>query len=285
MAGGAPPDSFFPTGQNWGFPPQHPERMRESGYRYLRACLVHQMQSAGLLRIDHLMGLHRVYWIPSGMEAKQGIYVGYPANELYAVFSLESHRHRTVLIGEDLGTVPPEVPTAMDRHGLNRMYVLEYYLQPKQPALEPIFPGSVASVNTHDMPTFSGFLEGTDIDDRLELKVLEASTAQPERERRKLRIAMMKEFFHKNGFLREGEPDDPATLHRACLEFLATGQGRAVLVNLEDLWCEMDPQNVPGTWHERPNWQRRAKKSLEEIEKVPGAMETLRALNDRVHGK
>jgi 4-alpha-glucanotransferase len=135
------------------------------------------------------------------------------------------------------------------------------------------------------MPTFAGFLEGTDIDDRLELKVLEASTAQPEHERRKLRIAMMKEFLLKNGFLRPNEADDCATLHRACLEFLATGQGRAVLVNFEDLWCEMDPQNVPGTWHERPNWRRRAKKSLEEIQKVPGAMETLRALNDRVHGK
>jgi 4-alpha-glucanotransferase len=125
MAGGAPPDPFFTAGQNWGFPPQHPERMRESGYRYPRACLAHLMQFAGLLRIDHLMGLHRFYWVPAGMDARQGVYVRYPADELYGIYTLESHRHKTVLIGEDLGTVPPEVPAAMQRHGLDRMYVVQ----------------------------------------------------------------------------------------------------------------------------------------------------------------
>jgi len=127
-SGGAPPDAFFTKGQNWGFPPLHPEAMRKQGYRYLIDCLRHLLQDASVLRIDHVMGLHRLYWIPKGLEAFQGVYVRYPAEELYAILCVESQRHQALIVGEDLGTVPRHVPTAMARHGVDRTYVVQFEL-------------------------------------------------------------------------------------------------------------------------------------------------------------
>ena len=113
VAAGAPPDSFFTSGQNWGFAPLHAERIRENGYAYLRACLDHHLRAASVLRIDHVMSLHRLFCIPSGMETRDGVYVRYRAEEMYAVLALASARHRSVLVGEDLGLVPPAVRPAM----------------------------------------------------------------------------------------------------------------------------------------------------------------------------
>jgi 4-alpha-glucanotransferase len=272
-AAGAPPDPFFAKGQNWGFPPLHPDRARASGYPYVRAYLRHHMRLAGILRIDHMMGLHRLYWIPQGAEAKDGVYVSYRADELYAVYVLEAHRHGTVLVGEDLGTVPEEVPPMMARHNVHRMYVLQYQAQPKDEALAPIFPGAVASINTHDMPTFAGFWKGLDIDDREDLGILDKKTAAEERVRRRELIAKIEAFLRQRGFLKETR--DPGAVLRACLSFLATGPGRVALANVEDFWLETQPQNVPGTWRERPNWTRRAKHSLEEFTKLPAVLQAL----------
>ncbi len=291
-AAGAPPDPFFAKGQDWGFPPLHPERVREGGYPYVRAYLHHHMSLAGILRIDHMMGLHRLYWVPHGAEARDGVYVGYRAEELYAVFVLEAHRHGTVLVGEDLGTVPEEVPPMMARHNVHRMYVLQYQAQPRDEALSPIFPGAVASINTHDMPTFAGFWRGLDIDDRQDLGILDAETAAAERVRRRELVEHIEKYLEERGFLEKPKavkgakaakaaPHDPSAVLRACLKFLATGPGRVALANVEDFWLETQPQNVPGTWRERPNWRRRAKHSLEEFMKMPAVLETLREV-DRI---
>ncbi|HEX6986162.1 MAG TPA: 4-alpha-glucanotransferase, partial [Planctomycetaceae bacterium] len=192
VAGGAPPDPGFPKGQNWGFVPLHPEGVRDAGYRYVRAYLRHQLRHAGVLRIDHMPSFHRVYWIPPGADAAGGVYVRYPADELYAVFSLESHRHRTLLVGEDLGTVPPEVPRAMARHNFHRMYVVEYEAKPAPDVALPDPPaGSLACVNTHDMPPFASYVAGKDIGERVGLGLLEADAAAgEERSRREIRDAL-----------------------------------------------------------------------------------------------
>ncbi len=279
VAAGAPPDPFFAKGQNWGFPPLHPERSREGGYPYVRDYLRHHLRLAGILRIDHMMGLHRLYWIPHGMEAKDGVYVGYRAEELYAVFTLEAHRHGSVLVGEDLGTVPEEVPPMMARHDIHRMYVLQYQAQPQAESLTPVFAGAVASINTHDMPTFAAFWEGADIDDRVDLGILDAATAAAERVRRATLCREVEATLRRHGFLKDAS--DRMAVLRACLTFLSTGPGRVALANLEDFWLELNPQNVPGTWHERPNWQRRAKHSLEEVKAMSEVLEGLRAM-DRV---
>ena len=145
---GAPPDLFFTKGQNWGFPPLDPDAIRDRHHSYFRDCIRHQLAHASILRIDHVMGLHRLFWIPQGADAKDGVYVRYPEDELYAILMIESNRSNSVVVGEDLGTVPKYVPKMMEKHGVRRMYVVQYELKPagKQPAGTPPA-NSVASGN------------------------------------------------------------------------------------------------------------------------------------------
>ena len=275
---GAPPDAFFTKGQSWGFPPLRPERLRERGYDHLIACLRHHMGHAGLLRIDHVMQLHRLFWIPQGMTAADGVYVRYPAEELYAVLAIESHRHRTIVVGENLGTVPPEVGAAIERHRVLGMYVLQYEVAPggggllrEPPAL------SVASLNTHDMPTFRGFWDARDVDDLTALGFFDAEQAREERQRRAvLRDAMIAAL----GDPRPADDVARAVVARNRMEHLAASPARIVLINLEDLWGEAEPQNVPGTHDERPNWCRKARYSLEELSRRPEVVETLRRIDE-----
>jgi 4-alpha-glucanotransferase len=281
MAGGAPPDAYFPNGQDWGFPPPNPEHLRADGYRYARACLHHVMRFAGMLRIDHLMGLHRLYWVPQGPGARHGVYVRYRADELYAVFSLESNRHRTVLVGEDLGTVPPEVRPAMAEHNVRRMYVVQYELKPDQ--AEPLpapYAGAVAGVNTHDMPTFTAYWKGFDMADRLDLGLLdEEGVRREEKDRQVIRQAVAR-LLREGGQL--GDKDDVPGVLRGLLTWLAESEASVLLANLEDLWQATEPQNVPGTCTEWPNWRRKARHPLEEFDQVPGLRKTLLSLREAV---
>jgi len=250
---GAPPDLYFRDGQDWGFPPLHPERARADGHRYWAASLRHVMRVSAMLRLDHVMGLHRLYWIPRGLPSSQGVYVRYPADELYAVLCLESHRHRTEVVGEDLGTVPDEVRTAMEEHALRRMWVIPFELDPERAVLPEPPAGAVASVGIHDLPPFQGFLEGRDLRDRPELE----------------RAARRKWGAALAGALATGDAR-PATLLRSALERLAASPARLVLLALEDLWLETEPHNTPGT-PSAENWSRKARHSLEELEALEPA--------------
>jgi 4-alpha-glucanotransferase len=243
---GAPPDIHNGAGQNWGFPPVHPQVSRKEGHRYWRESLRTLLEPSGALRVDHVMALHRLFWIPEGMPASEGVYVRYPAEELYAILALESCRAACTVVGEDLGTVPAEVPEAMTRNGLLRMYVLPFELDPEAGA-RPVKPESQVSLNTHDMPTFAAFAEGLD---PVTLESL----------RRQLRA---------EGHLPDAASDDPLELLHACLRMLADSPARLLLVNLEDLWLEERPQNVPGTGHEGGSWTRRARFRLGELDDVP----------------
>lgn len=284
MSAGAPPDPFFAKGQNWGFPPLHPQRLRLSGYRYVTSYLRHHLALASVLRLDHVMGLHRLFWIPVGMDAKTGIYVKYPAEEFYAVLNIESHKHQAILVGEDLGTVPAEVPPAMGRHNLHRMYVLQYALQPwADNAIQPASEGVAASVNTHDMPTFAAFWQGLDIEDRIQLGILDPGTAGEEHRQRQVLLGSLIQYLRNQGLLSH-EIDCPRVF-RACLAHMARSPALMVLVGLEDLWGELEPQNVPGTWHERPNWRRRAAFGMEAIRRMPEVVDALRELTRRMPGK
>jgi 4-alpha-glucanotransferase len=281
---GAPPDAVFTRGQNWSFPPLHPDKIREQGYRYVIDYLRHHLKYAGILRIDHVMGLHRLFCIPNGMEAGQGTYLHYHADELYAVLALESHRHKTIIVGEDLGTVPHYVRPSMNKHGLNRMYVLHYELiSDTQRELPSVSGNSVASLNTHDMPTFAAFWQGDDMQQRLELGLLDSAGARREkRTRRDIKEVLIKSLADK-GWLEKSEVDT-ATALKGCLSFLVASRALVVLVNLEDLWLETQPQNVPSMVNNYPNWRRKARYSLEEFCQMSQVTDTLRAIN-RLRGK
>ena len=126
----------------------------------------HVMRRASAVRIDHVMGLHRLFWIPEGAGADRGVYVRYAADELQAVVALEAHRAGTVVVGEDLGTVPPEVRSDMAAAGVLRSWVLEFEVTPDEPLPDPPV-SALASVATHDLPRFAAFWDGTDLEDRV----------------------------------------------------------------------------------------------------------------------
>jgi 4-alpha-glucanotransferase len=280
IAGGAPPDPVFTKGQNWRFPPMNPEAMRLNRFQYVIAYLRNHFRYAKLLRIDHVMGLHRLYWIPAQLTGDKGVYVKYPAEELWAILSLESHLHRAGIVGENLGTVPPEVNREMAAHDIRQMYVWQYEImeKPDNPSVGEPPVKCVASLNTHDMPPFRAFQDGTDIDDRLDLGFLDEKTARKERKDRKTMIQVLENLEDKaaapTSLQLRGRGGCPLVYERV-LQFLSKSMANIVLVTLEDLWEETAPQNVPATSTERPNWQRRIRPSIEQIRKMGGIAEVL----------
>ena len=268
---GAPPDALFLAGQNWGLAPLHPVRLRQSGYRYLIDCVRHHVEHAGLLRVDHVMGLHRLYWIPEGVSAKEGMYVEYNAAELYAILCLESARHRCTIVGENLGTVPDYVPPTMRRHGFLGLYVGQFGMGADEAADEDIehVPGEVvASLNTHDMPTFAGFWRGRDIEDRRRLELIADENVPAELEHREQEQEKTTAFLAERGFLRDGEDPERELFEmmRGITLYLAASDAQMMLLNVEDLWLETEPQNVPGTMGpDWPNWRRKLRRTIDEF--------------------
>ncbi|MBW3535168.1 MAG: 4-alpha-glucanotransferase [Gemmatimonadetes bacterium] len=264
---GAPPDAFFAGGQDWGIPPMHPRRLRESQHAYWAATLRRLMGASAMLRLDHVMSLHRLYWVPRGFPATEGVYVRYPAEELYAVLCLESHRHRCEVVGEDLGTVPGEVREAMERHALRRMYVVPFELGgegAERARFHPVPASAVASLGTHDTAPWSGFWDAVDVEQRVEDGQLEEDRAEDEKAERKTWRRSVRAALEVEEGTEEDVQDGAASVLRAALRFLAASPARLVLVSLEDLWGETEPQNVPGTTGDA-NWRRKAAHTLEEI--------------------
>lgn len=255
---GAPPDELFGGGQDWQFPPLHPEAIREQGYSYYIACLRHHLRYAGVLRLDHVMGLHHLYWIPAGLPASEGVYVRYRSEEFYAILTLESRRNRSLIVGEDLGTVPGYVRKAMARHRIQRMYILPFEITgDSRRVLRPVPPNALAALNTHDMPPFAAHWQ----------------TRSGRREQLTLPA-----YLYRRGLLDTPTRETGAIL-RGCLAHLAASRARVALVNLEDLWLETEPQNIPGTIDEYPNWRRKARYSLEDFSQKPEILETLAELH------
>jgi 4-alpha-glucanotransferase len=280
---GAPPDAFFASGQNWEFPPLHPDGIRERRYRYFIDCVRHVFRNAGVVRIDHVMGLHRIYLVPTSMDTRHGVYVRYRPDEFYAILTLESWRGGATVVGEDLGTVAPVVRHAMARHGLSRSYVLYFATRTsRNRGLSGPPARSVASVNTHDLPPFAGFWRGLDIRERLDHGLIGKNEAATERDQRvRIRRTIVGPLQRK-GWLTRGE--DERSVLRAVLAYLASSEARMMLVNLEDLWLERRPQNVPGTTTEHPNWRRPARYSFEEFRERRDVLGTL-ALVSRLRGE
>ena len=259
MSIGAPPDELGPQGQDWGSPPLHPEHCRENGHDQFRAALRFHMRVAGVVRIDHVMGLQRLFWIPEGASPEQGLYVSMPLEELLAVVAIEAQRLGVDVVGEDLGTVEDGLRDAMLREGLRRTYVAQYAIRVEEDELEEVPVGSVASFATHDTATFAGWWNSVDIDERVQLGLLDAPSAERMRqrradERRALALA-----------LGRTDSDEPNDVLVAVHEYLARSDAGLVMVQLDDLLGETSATNLPGTSTHRANWSRLARLSLEEL--------------------
>ena len=274
---GAPPDWFSPDGQNWALAPLSPVGLRESGYAVFASALRHSMRHAGAVRIDHVMGLKRLFWIPEGGCPKNGAYVRYPFDDLIRIIALESERQRCLVIGEDLGTVPRGFRPAMQRAGLKSCRVLYFerahdgsFLPP------PAYPRqALVSVSTHDLPTLKGFWTGRDITWRALLGRFpdEAALQHAQRERARDRVLLLR-ALQRAGLLPEGvdqarPPDEPSDeLIVAVHRYLAETPGYLAMVQLEDALGEEEQPNLPGT-SEHPNWRRKLRLPLEDLAGEP----------------
>ena len=288
--GGAPPDLFFSGGQDWAFPPLHPERMRDDGYGYFVAVVRRALRHAATLRVDHIMGLQRLYWIPEGFDARHGAYVSYRADELHAVVALEAHRAGAAIVGEDLGTVPDGVRSRMAHDAMLRSWVLQFESTREEPLPSPPA-GVLASWGTHDLPRFGSYLAGDDIEERERDGLLpEAEAGAARTERAAWRRAFLRALGVAEGAQNVEDADSGANevdaggdvaarALRSCLLNLARSAADLVLVDLEELWGERQPQNRPGTVG-AANWRRRAAYTLSEARGDKGTTDFLRSLDE-----
>ncbi|WP_128600821.1 4-alpha-glucanotransferase [Pantoea wallisii] len=269
---GAPPDPLGPLGQNWALPPLDPHVMRQRGYQPFIDLLRANMRDCGALRIDHVMALLRLWWIPYGEGADKGAYVSYPVHDLLAILALESQRERCMVIGEDLGTVPQEIIGLLRDRGIFSWKVLFFEQENKRYRLPSDYPRqSIASASTHDLPTLTAFWNEDDLRLRSELgqfakkSLLNAAIRQRHQERAALLQAM-----RQAGVIpaRSNPTADTAltpNLNQAIHRFLAHTDSALLGLQPED-WLEMEkPVNVPGTVDEYPNWRRKLRVPLEKM--------------------
>jgi 4-alpha-glucanotransferase len=276
---GAPPDALSRGGQNWGLAPVNPLALQRQAYKPFITSLRANMRHAGVLRIDHVMSLSRLYWIPSGMEAKAGAYVNYPFADLVGLVALESRRQTCAVIGEDLGTVPEGFRETMRAANVlsYRVFVFERgrdgsFVPPtRYPAL------AAASAATHDIATLKGFWLGADIAWRRRLRVYpdrlaeESEASERQHDRQCLLDALVREGLLEPVCIPEllpeaGEPVYTTALGDAIIEYLARSRARLLLVQVEDVLSEGEQANLPGTTDLHPNWRRRLSRSIEEID-------------------
>lgn len=287
---GAPPDILGPQGQNWGLPPLDPNVMKARAYQPFIDLLRSNMANCGALRIDHVMGLLRLWWIPKDEHAGFGAYVSYPLSDLLAVLALESHRHQCMVIGEDLGTVPKEIVASLRDSGVYSYKVL-YFEHDKQRlfrAPEEYVSQAMATVTTHDLPTLRGFWQADDLSLGKELGIYsDAAVLENLRTDRALTRQALLDALHRHHCVpesfsqsAEGIPMSP-TLNRGLHRYLADSASTLLGLQPED-WLDMStPVNVPGTNTEYPNWRRKLTTSLEEMFKDESVNRLLGDVDER----
>ncbi|MFI0778251.1 4-alpha-glucanotransferase [Streptomyces sp. NPDC021212] len=259
MSIGAPPDAFNSRGQDWGLPPWRPDALAATGYAPYRELLRGLLRHAGALRIDHVMGLFRLWWVPEGRPPTEGTYVRYDADAMLGVLALEAHRAGAAVIGEDLGTVEPGVREALAGRGVLGTSVLWFERDWNgDGAARPLAPGEwradcLATATTHDLPSTAARLTGDHVALRHRLGLLGGSLAE-ERAAEAAEVAEWTQLLGRLGLLPEGPGDEEATI-RAVHRFLLRTPARMVGVWLPDAVGDRRPQNLPGTWDQYPNWR------------------------------
>jgi 4-alpha-glucanotransferase len=275
---GAPPDPFNLRGQDWGLTAFSPQALMASGFEPFIATMRAAMRDAGGVRIDHVMGLARLWLIPRGHPPTEGAYLRYPIDDLLRIAALESYRHRAIVIGEDLGTVPPEFRGRAARAGIAGMDVLWFqrnksgFLAPKKWRRD-----AVAMTTTHDLPTVAGWWQGADIATRNTLGLV-ADVASETRQRAKDRAALWRAFCAAR--VAAGAPPDNAPVD-AAIAFTAQSPAPLALIPIEDVLGLSEQPNLPGTINEHPNWRRRLNEPASELLNAAQAQSRLKILRER----
>lgn len=264
MSVGAPPDAFSPVGQDWGLPPPNPHRMRDTAYAGFIALLRANMRHAQALRLDHVMGLMRLFWIPGGLGVAGGAYVSYPFEDLLAIVALESCRNRCLVIGEDLGTVPDDFRGRLAAERLLSYRVLYFERWDnglfRRPDAYP--PLALVTPTTHDMPTIAGNWLGLDLQLRTDIGIYadDATIARETEGRARETEALLAALADQEISPEPPPADTPealAALTCAVLRYAARTPSRLLVANIGDLLIERTQINLPGTVNEHPNWRQR----------------------------
>ena len=272
---GAPPDPLAATGQNWGLPPIDPRRLAQGGYRYWIDLVRASLRHSGALRIDHVMGLFRQFWIPEGLTGKDGAYVRFPSHELLGILALEATRARALVVGEDLGTVPPDVPPELQARNIMSSKVL--YFERKGVGFKPSSAYAslaLATPNTHDMPTLAGWWDGRDIKLRNDAGQLgtqgrgdkDPAVAKARRERDAEKTALLRRLAAEGLLPAAKEPESGTELRAAVHTFLARSPAALVGMSIDDIVGEKNPVNMPGVAPDSfPSWTRRLRIPVETL--------------------
>lgn len=264
---GAPPEPVFALGQDWGFPSFHPDNMINDEYSYFRESLVNHLKYSSILRLDHVMGLHRIYSVPKGYGGENGAYLRFPKDHLFGITITQAYLAGVDVIGENLGTVPLEVEQTISKRNLNGMWVMQCETwRSKEAAIAAINENQLICINTHDMPMLKSFIDTTDLDLVLSLNIL----TKQYRDKFKIeRSEQMQQWqAHDDNFLTD------------LYSKLAQAKAKYFVVNLEDLWSEERPQNIPGTWKEYANWRGKFSVSCEDFKSQSKLLKCLEALKE-----
>ncbi len=275
---GAPPDDFNMGGQNWGLPPFRPDALRRLHYAPFVNALRNTMRLAGALRIDHVMGLMRLFWIPPGGQPKDGAYVHYALDEMLAIVAIESHRNHCLVIGEDLGTVADELRAALARYGVLSYRVLFFERDAAGEFLPPdaLPREALVSVSTHDLPTLAGWWEGHDVRLRQTLDLFpndtirDAEAVRRAQDRVRLMLALERAKLLPEGASADALPPAlDAPMIEAVHAYAAAAPSRLMMVQLEDALGLVEQANLPSTVDEHPNWRRKLPLELDALFENP----------------
>jgi 4-alpha-glucanotransferase len=258
---GAPPDIFNTAGQDWGLTTLSPAGLRATGFAAFIATLRAGMAHAGGIRIDHAMGLKRLWVIPEGAAPGEGVYLDFPQKDMTGLIALESQRHRAIVVGEDLGTVPDGFRDDLARAGIMGMQVMWFergrkgnFVRPRKWRRE-----AVAMTTTHDLPTVAGWWTERDIDWRARVNGLPKKIEQKERRARRADRKTLWAAFEQAKCATAKRPSraNPGAAVDSALAYVGSSTCALAIVPLEDLTAEAEQPNLPGTINEHPNWRRR----------------------------